>query len=121
MSGPGGDYERGRVDAELAEHASHLATINGSIERFATVLADLTLATNKSMSELILAIQRLADAADADRSTVKVTAEALEKAEVARRDRSEQGWTPFQRGLAVIGGLAAVAGAILAVLALTAH
>ncbi len=105
-----GDYERGRVDQTLSEHASHLARINGSIDRFADEVHELT-----------LGIQRLADAADADRSTVKVTAEALEKAETARRDKSEQGWTPFQRGFAVIGGLAAVIGTVIAVLALTAH
>jgi uncharacterized alpha-E superfamily protein len=106
----GGEYRRGMVDQTLSEHAQHLAKINGSIDRFADEVGQLT-----------LAIQRLADAADADRSTVKVTAEALEKAEQARRDKSEQGWTPLQRGLAVIGGLAAVIGAVIAVLALTAH
>jgi hypothetical protein len=106
----GGEYRRGMVDQTLSEHAAHLAKINGSIDRFAHEVGQLT-----------LAIQRLADAADADRSTVKVTAEALEKAEQARRDRSEQGWTPFQRVLAVLGGLAAVIGTIIAVLALTGH
>jgi hypothetical protein len=107
---PDRDYERGRVDATLTEHALHLGKINGSIDRFADEL-----------HVLVLAIQRLADAADADRSTVKVTAEALKEAEAARRDKSEQGWMPFQRGLAVLGGLAAVIGTIIAVLALTAH
>lgn len=109
MTGPGG-YEQGRVDATLIEHAQHLAKINGSIERFAS-----------EVHGLMLAIQRLADAADADRSTVKVTAEALEKAETARRDKSEQGWTPFQRGLAVLGALVAVVGTIYAILAATSH
>lgn len=110
MPEDGGEYERGRVDATLTEHALHLAKINGSIERFAGEVHLLT-----------LGIQRLADAADADRSTVKVTAEALEKAETARRDKSEQGWTPFQRGLAIIGGLAAIVGAIYVILAATSH
>lgn len=110
MPEDGGEYERGRVDATLTEHALHLAKINGSIDRFA-----------EEVHELTLGIQRLADAASADRSTVKVTAEALEKAETARRDKSEQGWTPFQRGLAIIGGLAAIVGAIYVILAATSH
>lgn len=92
------DYERGRVDAELAEHAQHLKQINGSIGRFADNLHDL-----------VLAIQRLADAAEADRSTVKTTASALREAEEARRDKSAAGWTPVQRLLAVVAGLAALA------------
>ena len=106
----GRDYERGRVDQTLSEHATHLARINGSIDRFADEVHELT-----------LGIQRLADAADADRSTVKVTAQALEKAEQARWDKSEQGWTPFQRGLAIIGGLAAIIGAIYLILTATSH
>ncbi len=52
---------------------------------------------------------------------VKVTAQALEKAETARRDKSEQGWTPFQRGLAIIGGLAAIIGAIYLILTATSR
>jgi hypothetical protein len=93
-----GDYDRGRIDATLGEHAQHLGKINGNIERFAG-----------EIHELVLAVQRLADAADADRSTVKVTAAALKDAEDARRDKSEAGWTPFQRVLAVLMFLAAVA------------
>jgi DNA-binding IclR family transcriptional regulator len=92
------EYQRGRVDAELAEHANHLGRINGSIDRFAGELHNL-----------VLAIQRLADAADADRSTVKTTAAALKEAEDARRDKSDAGWTPVQRLLALLAGLAAVA------------
>lgn len=115
------EYNRGKVDATLSEHAQHLVKINGSIDRFAGVVAELTLATKGSLAELTLAIQRLTDAADADRATVITTAKALEKAEAARRAKSAQGWTPFQRGLAVIGGLAAIAGIILTVLALAGH
>lgn len=99
------EYNRGRLDQEVSEHAVHLGRINGSIERFADELA-----------KLVLAIQRLADAADADRSTVKVTASALKDAEEARRDKSAAGWTPFQRILAVVSVLVAVAGILWAIL-----
>jgi vacuolar-type H+-ATPase subunit I/STV1 len=101
-----GEYERGRVDAILDEHTKHLLRINGSVERTADELHELT-----------LAIQRLADAADADRSTVKVTAEALKEAEAARRDKSASGWTPFQRGLALLAGIGVIATIIFEVVA----
>lgn len=105
MAGPAGEYERGRVDATLTEHASHLAKINGSIERFADEVRELT-----------LGIQRLADAADADRTTALATAAALKAAEEARRMKSEEGWTPFQRGLAVLAVLLTAAGVVYAII-----
>lgn len=99
-----GDYDRGRVDAILADHTSHLGKINGSIDRF-----------TGELHNLVLEIQRLADAAEADRSTVKVTAQALKEAEEARRDRSDSGWTPLQRAMAVITVLISFAGILWAV------
>lgn len=104
------EYNRGKVDAQLAEHSQHLAKINGSMERVADELHAMT-----------MQVQRLADAADADRATVIVTAQALEKAEAARRVKSEQGWTPFQRVLAVLGVLVALAGTVVAFIALSGH
>jgi hypothetical protein len=100
-----GDYGRGRVDATLDDHSAHLRKINGSIDRFADVVEKLT-----------LAVQRLGDAADADRQTVKVTAEALEKQDQTRRDKGDAHWTPFQRGIAAITGAAALAGIVYEVL-----
>jgi hypothetical protein len=88
------DYQRGRVDAILEDHSTHLRKINGSIDRFADEVA-----------KLVLAVQRLGDAADADRSTVKTTAQALKEAKEASDKVSEKHWTPFQRGLAAIAGL----------------
>jgi hypothetical protein len=96
------DYARGvaagQVLSRLDSHDKHFAKLNGSMERVADELA-----------RVFLVVQRLGDAADADRATVLVTADALEKAEKARRDKSETGWTPFQRWLTVIGVIAAIA------------
>ena len=98
-------YDRGVAAGEIAQrlagHDQHFATINGSMAR----LAD-------EMHDLVLQVQRLGDAAESDRSTVKTTALALKEAEDARRDKSTQHWTPFQRGIAAIGAAAAILGAI---------
>ena len=96
--------EAGRVDATLEDHSAHLSQINGSIDRFTNEVAALT-----------LQIQRLGDAANADRQTVKVTAAALKDADDARRDKGTQRWTPWQRLIAVV---AAVAGAVFALIAI---
>ena len=53
-----------------------------------------------------LAIQRLRDQARSSAKTVKATAKALASADKARRDESEQSWTPIQRFIALIAALA---------------
>jgi hypothetical protein len=104
-------YERGRVDATLSEHGTHLAKINGSIDRFADEVVKLT-----------LEIQRLADSAEADRKTVLTTAKALKDADDARRDKGQQHWTPVQRLLAVLAGLGGLIAVIAEIAAqITAH
>lgn len=101
-------YERGHlageIAARLANHDRHFDRINGSIEKTAAALIALEKAT-----------QRLADEAKASAATVIATAEALEKADVARRDKSEQRWSPHARTIAVIGAVAAVLGVGLAI------
>lgn len=95
--------EAGRVEQTLLEHAEHLAKINGSMERVAQQLHDL-----------VLAVQRLGDQAEARDATVIATAHALEKAEATRRSRSARTWSPFAKLFAALGAAAAVA-AIVAV------
>lgn len=99
------EYDRGvaagQVLERLAGHDRHFEVINGSLGR----LAD-------EMHLLVLQVQRLGDSADADRATVKVTAEALKEAREASDKASEKHWTPFQRGIAAITGVAAIAGII---------
>ena len=100
------DYKRGHDAGGIAErldsHDRHFQSINGS-------LADIA----REMHNLTLAVQRLADQAVARDATVVTTAAALKDAEEARRDRTEQGWAPWQKALAVIAGLVAVAGLIV--------
>jgi t-SNARE complex subunit (syntaxin) len=98
----------GAVLARLNAHDQHFDKINGSMERVAQSLHDLVAVDQ----QMLMAIQRQDDRAVADRATVITTATALEKAEQARRDKSTSGWTPFQRVIAVVTVLAAVAGVI---------
>jgi hypothetical protein len=95
-------YERGAVAGGIAErlasHDRHFDAINGNLARLA-----------EEMHGLRLAVQRLGDAAQSDRSTVVTTAAALKSADDARRDKSETAWTPMARALAVVGGVVAVA------------
>jgi glycerate kinase len=94
---PDDAYERGVSAGEIAqrlrEHDQHFAKINGSMGDVARELHGLT-----------LAVQRLGDAADADRATVITTATALEKADQARRDTSERHWSPLTR-LGIAAGI----------------
>jgi hypothetical protein len=93
----------GEVAERLSGHDKHFAAINGSIADLAT-----------EMRSLVLAVQRLGDAMTADRATVLTTAAALKEAESARRDRSDQSWSPWSKALALAGGVAALVGAYLA-------
>lgn len=106
------DYDRGRtaggIDARLAGHDKHFAAINGSLRDMATELAGVK-----------MQLQRLADAADADRRTVVTTAAALKDAEAARRDTTADRWSPWQKAVALVGALAALAGIVLAAVRLT--
>jgi hypothetical protein len=99
--------EAGIVKARLDGHDQRFAVINGSIERFGT-----------EMKLLTLEIQRLADEARARDTTAIATALALEKAEQARRDSSEQTWSPLQR-LSLVAGV--IVGIIASVAALGGH
>jgi hypothetical protein len=94
----------GEVAARLADHDRHFAMINGSIERLAG-----------EVHAMVLGIQRLGDSADADRATVVTTARALEKADAARRDKTEAAWSPVQRLYAVLATVGAAIGIVLAV------
>jgi negative regulator of sigma E activity len=102
-----GAYERGVTAGEIAQrlhaHDEHFQKLNGSMDGVA-----------KALNGLTLAVQRLGDAADADRATVKTTAEALEKAELARRNASKRQWAPLTR----IGVAAAAVAALASVVTL---
>jgi uncharacterized coiled-coil protein SlyX len=97
--------DAGKVDQRLGDHDIHFAAINGSITRLATNVADLA-----------LSMQRLIDKFDSSEKTVIATAAALEKADVARRAKSDQSWSPLQRWSTAIGILAALAGLVVLIL-----
>jgi hypothetical protein len=108
---PNADYARGHLDGEvkarLDGHDTHLAAINGSIDRMVA-----------GMEGLKVAVTRLGDQAIARDLTVVTTAAALEKADTARRAAAEQGWSPITKGLAILTGLSTLIAICLGVLAL---
>jgi hypothetical protein len=114
VSENGGQYDRGVAAGEIAQrlkqHDEHFAAINGSIDR-----------VGDRLDMVVLQLQRLADAAEADRTTVVTTAAALKDAEAARRDTSETRWSPLTRLGVVVGILAGVAGLVAIVLASLRH
>ena len=96
-------YQRGHIDgaisARLDQHDKHFEAINGSIAGL-----------RDEMHTLTLAVQRLGDAMTADRATVLTTAAALKDAEDARRDKSDQSWSPWTKVIAVLGAVATAIG-----------
>lgn len=106
MTDPDDAYDRGHkaggIAERLAGHDRHFALINGSLVDIAHEMRDLR-----------LAVQRLGDQAEASARTVIATAAALKDAEEARRDKTEQGWAPWQKVLAVVAGLVAVVGLVV--------
>ena len=106
MPAAGDDFERGHaagaLSERLAEHDRHFTRINGSMERIAA-----------EMHELVLAVQRLADAAEADLTTALTLAAGLKDADQARRDSTEQHWSPVARLIAAVAAFAALASVIL--------
>lgn len=103
MTEPGSAYDRGHIAGEiaarLANHDRHFAAINGSVE-------DL----KDEMHALILAVQRLGDQAVAREATVLTTASALKESDQARRDKSDQSWSPWAKGFAVLAAVATAVG-----------
>lgn len=74
--------KEGRIDALLAEHSSHLAKINGSIDRFSESSEDLTVA----MRELASEIRTLQEEGRSAALAVKVAADTLAIETERRRD-----------------------------------
>jgi hypothetical protein len=101
------DYERGKVqgrtESRLDDHDDHFAELNGSVKDLRSEVVNLT-----------LAIQGLIDQGKADAVTRLTTASALKDAEIARREKSEQTWSPFAKTITVIGVLVAALGVFLA-------
>jgi hypothetical protein len=102
------DFDRGHIAGGIAErlagHDKHFATINGSLEKIA-----------RELHAFALAMQRLADQAEAREATAVATATALREAESARRAHSDRRWSPWAKLLAVAAVLVAAAGVGVAV------
>jgi len=100
-------YDRGVVAGEIAArltgHDKHFESINGSLGKIAL-----------EMHELNMSVQRLGDQADANSKTVITTAAALKDAEEARRDKSDQSWSPWTKGFAVLAAVATLVSLYLA-------
>lgn len=105
-------HTAGEIATTLADHAAHLAAINGSGEKTAQALE--TMAAAQHMQAL--ALQRLADLFEAEVRTqvakavaVKETGEARVQADEEARRVSEREWVPWARLFAVVGACAAMA------------
>ena len=94
-------YERGvtagQIAQRLLEHDRHLVKVTGTIEHMSVDLTDVK-----------MALQRMADSMDADRVTVVKTASALKDADDARRQKGGQRWSPLARVAATATTIAAV-------------
>lgn len=93
----------GEINARLAGHDAHFLKINGSID-----------ASKAALDGLAMQVQRLADQAIARDATVLTTATALEKADTARRAKSEQSWSPVAKILALFGPMLTALGLYIA-------
>lgn len=85
----------GRIDARLKRHDDHFSAINGQL-----------LSLTQSIQGLRLDVQRLGDQAQADAATVIATAAALKEAEEARRNQTENRWSPWTKVFAVVAVVA---------------
>ena len=109
-------YDRGdaagRVAQRLDGYDRHFQVINGSIE-----------ASARSLHELAMQVQRLADQAVADAREREKTAEAVEKSRreaasaleserAVRADRSTTAWTPLRVGVTILAGLGTLLGIV---------
>ena len=101
-------HTAGGIDARLAQHDTHFTQINGSIRDMAA-----------EMAQVRMLLQRLADSADADRRTVVTTAAALKDAEEARRSTTTDRWSPWQKGIALLGAAVALAGFVVLIVTRT--
>src|ERR1035437_2453338 len=92
-------YDRGHIAGEisqrLSQHDDHLVAINGSVGD-----------TAKALDRLTMTVQRLADAADADRAKAVALAVGLREADEARQQKSGERWSPLTR-LGIAAGIVA--------------
>lgn len=88
----------GKLD-RIGDKVTDLVPRVGKLEDRAKVLEDLTLTLSKN--------------AEAEKEKAEALAKALKEADEARRNQSEQKWTPFQRLMTVIACIVGVAGLVI--------
>jgi len=123
----------------MSNYDAHFERLNGSMDKTAKALANLTLAiqqlrdqrasdsvTREDTNKLILAVQRLEDQHASDAATLiatakalKESAEALQIKQAAEITRSEQRWSPWARLGTAVGIVVAIVGVFLAIYANT--
>lgn len=114
----------GEISQRLREHDQHLNKINGSMNDVARRLEHV----DERLGEMKMQLQRMADAMTADKTTVAVTADAVERERISTatavekerttlRDSAEKRWSPLARLSVIIGIAAALAGIIAIILA----
>ncbi len=100
---PDAEFQRGKetgaIVTQLAQHEARLSAINGAI----TKAAD-------AMVQVGLLLQGITDRLDASAATVIATADALAKANAARREKEDNNWSPFAKTVAITGALGVLAG-----------
>jgi len=97
-----------------------LTRMEGVLNLIAYRINELAATVSKhddEINKLKLSTQRLDDDAKAGRETAIALAEALKEADEARRARSGETWTPFQRAFVAISALTAIAAVVLTRLA----
>jgi methyl-accepting chemotaxis protein len=111
-------YERGReagkIDRRLDEHTERLDRINGAMSDVANELQQLRMAVQSLGADAKNERANVITTAAAVKETAVTTASALKDAEEARRDKSEQTWSPLARIGAGLGIVATVVGLYLA-------
>ncbi len=101
--------EAGRIEARLDEYAQHFKVINGSIERTATGMHEMSLQIQRLADQMIAdAATRVSTAAAVEKSR-KDTAESVESDRVIRKERSDTAFSPILRASVLIGIAASLA------------
>lgn len=100
-----------RMEGVLNVVAERVTNLGGRVDSHDREIGSVKL----DVSELKSQTQTLKEGADADKKTAVALALALKEADETRRTKSEQTWTPFQRGVVLVSGIAGAVGLYLAI------
>ncbi len=100
-----------RMEGVLNVVAERVTNLGSRVDSHEREIASVKL----DVSELKSQTQTLKEGADADKKTAVALALALKEADETRRTKSEQTWTPFQRGVVLVGGITGAVGFYLTI------